>query len=74
MTGHTDIRLFPSVSSHMDDELARLDESLVAKTALVWSLSCVYSHVSVQFSRVFKCSMAHRAGEWPLLGVYSEVY
>ena len=44
--------------SHMNDKLARLDEGFLTDFTLMRSFSGVYSHMSVQFARMFKTSGA----------------
>ena len=48
VTISANVRLVSRVSSHVDDKLTTLNECFVAKMALVWTLPCVDSHVSVQ--------------------------
>lgn len=44
---------------HVDDQLTRLDERLIADTTLVRPFSRVDTHVTVQFAAVLECPATH---------------
>jgi hypothetical protein len=57
--------------AQMDDELARLDESLAADIAFMRSLARMNTHVSVQFATVLERTTANVALVWPLFRMNS---
>lgn len=52
------VRFFAGMGSQMNNQLPTLDESLGTVGAFVRAFACVYPHMSVKFTRMFKSSFA----------------